>query len=117
MSTAVQLLPVPFSDLEPFAAWAGETETVRNHYRIDRKQAELDAFAAALVPRLADICRHLDQFPLDNMPDDARRLYYMLLSVAEVAPSVEGYHASSVPYGYDSRKFAAQEDFPLQPRY
>ncbi len=112
-----QPLPPGFDDLEPFLPWAGETETVRNHYRIDRKQSEIEAFAGAIVPRLTAICEYLDAFPVNEMPDDARRLYYMMLSVAEAAPSVEGYHAPSVPYGYDSRRFQAQEDFPLRPRY
>jgi hypothetical protein len=109
-------LPEDFHNLEPFIAWAGETETIRNHYRIGRSQEEIDAFAAAMVPRLSVICAYLDTFPLNDMPVDARRLYYMMLSVAEVAPSVEGYHAPAVPYGYDSRRFRAQEDFPLRPR-
>jgi hypothetical protein len=117
MNASTALLPNGFADLEPFVGWAGATETERNHYRIDRTQAEIDAFAAAVVPRLTDICAHLDSFPLNDMPADARRLYYLMLSTAEAAPSVEGYRAPSVPYGYDSRKFQAQEDFPLRPRY
>src|SRR5580658_7349015 len=102
---ARQQLPHGFEDLERFLPWAGETETVRNHYRIDRTQSEIETFTGSIVPRLAEICDLLDAFPLDDMPDDARRLYYMMLSVAEAAPSVEGYHAPSVPYGYDSRRF------------
>jgi hypothetical protein len=117
MTASVPLFPSAFAVFEPFADWAGATETLRNHYRIDRSQAEIDAFAATVVPRLAEICAYLDRFPLDDMPPDARRLYYLMLSTAEVAPSVEGYHTPSVPYGYDSRKFRAQEDFPLRPRY
>jgi hypothetical protein len=114
---AAALLPAGFADLEPLTAWGGATETARNHHRIDSTQAEIEAFAAAMLPRLDAICAHLDAFPLDAMPDDARRLYYMMLSVAEVAPSTEGYHAPRVPYGYDSRRFQAQEDFPLRPRF
>ncbi len=117
MKPSVTMLPHGFGEFEPFIAWAGETETLRNHYRIDRTQDEIEAFAAAIVPRLAAICEYLDTYPLDDMPADARRLYYLMLSVAEVAPSVEGYRAPSVPYGHDSRRFKAQEDFPLRPRY
>jgi len=115
--TATAVLPPAFADLESYIQFGGATETQRNHYRIGRTQPELDAFAAAIVPRLDAICGYLDAFPLDDMPEDARRLYYLMLGVAEVAPSVEGYHAPSVPYGYDSHRFQAQEDFPLRPRY
>ena len=110
-------LPAGFADLEPYAEWAQATETARNHKRIDSTQADIEAFANAMLPRLDMICSYLDAYPLDTMPEDTRRLYYMLLSVAEVAPSTEGYHAPSVPYGYDSRRFQAQEDFPLRPRF
>jgi len=115
--SATTVLPAAFADLEPYAGFGGATETERNHYRIGRTQSELDAFAAKIVPRIDAICAYLGAFPLDDMPEDARRLYYLMLGAAEVAPSVEGYHAPSVPYGYDSRRFQAQEDFPLRPRY
>ena len=117
MSALGTLLPADFADLEPFADWAQATETERNHKRIDGTQAGIEAFANAMLPRLDAICTYLDAYPPDAMPEDARRLYFMLLSVAEVAPSVEGYHAPTVPYGYDSRRFRAREDFPLRPRF
>jgi len=117
MTALETMLPPAFADLEPFADWAQPTETLRNHKRIDATQNAIEAFAAALIPRLDAICEYLDTFPLDGMPEDARRLYAMLMSVAEVSPSIEGYHAPSVPYGYDSRRFQAQETFPLRPRF
>lgn len=117
MNPSETLLPAGFGDLGAYAGWALASETERNHKRIDSSQADIEAFAKAILPRLDAICAHLGAYPLDSMPDDARRLYYMLLSVAEVAPSVEGYHAPRVPYGFDSRRFKAQEDFPLRPRF
>jgi hypothetical protein len=117
MNATEPVLPAEFADLEPLADWAQPTETARNHKRIAETQPAIDAFAAAMIPRLDAICAYLDAFPLDDMPADARALYYMMLSVAEVSPSVEGYHAPAVPYGYDSRLFRAQETFPLRPRF
>ena len=80
-------------------------------------QTATEAFANAMLPRLDAICSYLDAYPLAALPADARRLYDMLLCVAEVSPSTEGYHAPRVPYGYDSRRFQAQEDFPLRPQF
>ena len=117
MSERTSALPAGFADLEPYAEWAQPTETARNHKRVDAALADIEAFANAMLPRLDEICGYLDAYPLDAMPNDARRLYYMLLSVAEVSPSTEGYRAPRVPYGYDSRRFQAQEDFPLRPRF
>ncbi len=109
-------LPPAFADLAPFAGWGLATETERNAKRIASEQADLEAFAGAMLPRMDAICAHLQQFPLDGLPEPERRLLFMLLSVAEVAPSVEGYGKPQVPDGYDSRLFRAQEDFPRRPR-
>jgi hypothetical protein len=117
VSARTTTLPADFADLEPYAEWGQATETARNHKRVDSTLADIEAFASAMLPRLDEICSYLDAYPLDAMPADARHLYYMLLSVAEVSPATEGYRAPRVPYGYDSRRFQAQEDFPLRPRF
>ena len=67
MTDATAMLPPEFADLEPFAGWALPTETARNHKRIDAPQSEIDAFAAAAIPRLDAICVYLDRFPLDAL--------------------------------------------------
>lgn len=114
--TPAASLPPEFAELEPFSTWALETETERNHHRIASTQVEIESFARAMLPRLDAIDRYLRQYPLDAMPVEARRLFCMLLSVAEVAPCCEGYRQPTVPDGYDSRLFRAQEEFPRRPR-
>lgn len=109
-------LPPELAALEPFAGWALPTETERNRKRIASTQAEIDAFAEAMLPRVDALCAYLAAYPLDALPEGPKRLLDMLLSLAEVAPSYEGYRAPTVPDGYDSRAFVAQEDFPLRPR-
>jgi hypothetical protein len=110
------ILPTAFVDLEPHVGWALPTETERNAHRMASSQAELEAFANALVPRLDDIAAYLNQFPLDAMPADARALFYILLSVAEVAPAVESYRRPVVPFGFSGQRFKAQENDPRRPR-
>jgi hypothetical protein len=110
------VLPVAFADLQPHAGWALPTETERNTRRLASTQAELEAFATAMVPRLDDIAGYLSTFPLNAMPEEARALFHLMLSVAEVAPAVESYRRSAVPFGFDSRRFKAQEESPLRPR-
>ena len=111
------LLPPAFADLEPFAAWGGATETARNRKRIRSEQHELEAFAAAMMPRMDAICAHVDALGMDALPEPSARLFCMLLAVAEIAPSVEGYRQPTVPDGYDFERFRAQEGAPLRPRY
>jgi hypothetical protein len=41
--------------------------------------------------RIADALTYCDQFPLDVLPADAKRLMQILFSVAEVRPQIEEY--------------------------
>jgi hypothetical protein len=115
MSAAV-VLPSEFAALQPFVDWALPTETARNHHRHESSSEEIEAFAAAMLAHFDAIVTRLNEFPLDDMPEPWRPLYWMLLSLAEVAPAVEFYHGPHVPDGYDTRRFVADEDFPLRPR-
>lgn len=110
------LLPPEFAALQPFAHWALPTETARNHHRHESTAAEIEAFATAMLARFDEIVARLNELPLDEMPEQWRPLYWMLLSLAEVAPAVEFYHGPTVPDGYDTRRFVADENFPLRPR-
>lgn len=114
--SAEAMLPPEFAALEPYAHWALATETARNHHRDESSAAEIDAFAAAMLARFDEIVARLNEFPLDAMPEQWQPLYWMLLSLAEVAPAVEFYHGPRVPDGYDTRRFVADESFPLRPR-
>ncbi len=49
----------------------------------------MHAFYDACFPRAGDAMRYCDQFPLDEMPDDATRLLYLLYSLALVSYPVE----------------------------
>ena len=82
-------LPEPFADLEPFVAWALATEDERNRRRRSSSMEDLRAFYDALLPRMDDVIAFLNQYPLDAMPDDARRLLYIGLSFMEVSTAVE----------------------------
>ncbi|SEK00708.1 hypothetical protein SAMN05518849_1264 [Sphingobium sp. AP50] len=109
------MLPKQFDELQVHAGWCLATETERNIRRHACTIEELRAFADAVLPRVPQIVAYLDRQPLDAMPDVDKPLFHMLLSLAEIAPAVESYHQPAVIDGYDSRRFAAQEDFVLRP--
>ena len=67
-------LPGEFADLEQFAAWALPTERERNARRRASPMAEINALYEAVLPRMDAIIEYLNQFPLDALPDDAKRL-------------------------------------------
>lgn len=113
--SALPTLPVAFADLQPFVAWCLATETERNARRLDVGMDAIVAFKDAMLPRVQDIVAHLDRNPLDRMTAEDLPLMHLLLSLAEIAPAIEFYRQPTVIDGYDSRRFAADEDFVLRP--
>lgn len=98
-------LPEPFADLEPYIAWSLATEKERQRKRISSTMLEIQTFYDALLPRMDAIISYLDQFPLEAMPADARRLLNLTFSLAEIAPAVEQFKQPSVADGYDATRF------------
>lgn len=102
-------LPASFEALEPLVPhWALGTQDARQHQRIHSTRGELKAFYDAMLPRLPDILAHVDKYPLGQLPDDARRLFWLALSLAEVAPHIELYRGDpKVPHSFDEARFVA----------
>ena len=105
MAVAVPAIP----ELDRFLEhWAKPTETSRSHVRWHATPEDFQAFYAAVLPNLDDLMDYLDQFPLGQIPDDARPLYYLALAFAEAAPHCELYDGSSeVPNSFSAERFVA----------
>ena len=88
---AENALPEGFQDLAPWLDWALEPERARTEKREASSMEEIRAFYDALLPRLGETIRHLEEFRDGDMPAPARRLYLMSLSLVEVANLVELY--------------------------
>lgn len=98
------LLPPEFPDLEPFAGtWCLATESERWERRMSSTMPELQALYDAGSPRLRDALDHCDEFPLDDMPEQARRLLQLVHSIIMVAMCVEIWHQPQVVNGADAR--------------
>jgi len=102
-------LPGAFRDLQRFVqGWSLPSQNQREAARRGSSAQERREFYEAAVPRLGAIIDYLDQFPLDSMPEDARRLLHLTLSVAEIAPNVELYKGSAtVPFSFEETRFVA----------
>jgi hypothetical protein len=98
-------LPDRFRDLEPHLAWALESEAAREARRLASTIEELRTFYDAMMPRLESIVEYLNQFALDEIPRDARRLLHLALSWTEIASAVEIYRQPQVIMGLDPRRF------------
>jgi len=103
-------LPQGFSDLEQFVEWALPSSTERNRKRRASSMDEINPFYDAMLPRLEQILAYLDQFSLREMPQDARRLLYLSLSLAEVTIAVELFHEPKVTGGCDPERFVVARE-------
>jgi hypothetical protein len=102
---AEAVLPEKFEDLEPFVAWSLPTERERNRKRLASSMAEIQAFYDAILPRGEAIIEYLNQFALEEMPMKEKRLFYLVLSLAEVANAVELFKQPGVIDGFDPERF------------
>ena len=96
-STGTGLLPAPFADLERFSQWILETENERYDLRLESSMAEMQAFYDAAFARLPEAMTYMDQYPLDDLPDDVKRLLHLFLSLVEVSYPIERWRQARVP--------------------
>ena len=69
---------------------------------------EIRAVYDTLLPRMDTILDYLNQYTLDNLPEEAKRLMYLTFALAEVAPYVECYHSiPQVPNSFEDTRLIA----------
>jgi hypothetical protein len=90
-------LPAEFADLEPYADWAIATERARYDKRVATAMDELQSFYEAAFPRMEAALTYLDQFSLDEMPEDAERLLWLYCALVTVSFPVEVWRQPRVP--------------------
>jgi hypothetical protein len=90
-------LPAEFADLEPFLDWDLATEPERYAKRLASSMEQMQAFYDAAFDRLEDAIAYCDQFPLDDLPDDARTLMHLMQSLIMVSFPVEVWKQPKVP--------------------
>ena len=102
-------LPKGFEALDPLAeAWGLPTQDARQAKRRTSSTETLQEFYDAVVPHLPQILAHVDEFPLDDLPPESQRLFYISLALAEVAPHIELYRGDpNVPHSFDEERFVA----------
>lgn len=102
-------LPKAFETLTPFRDWALPTQDERQQKRISSTTGELRAFYDACLPLLPKMLTYVDQYPLGQVAEEARPVFWLALSLAEVAPHVELYKGDPhVPYSFDEARFVAE---------
>jgi hypothetical protein len=104
MAESRNVFPQEFADLEPLRAWSLTTDAERIAKRTESSDDQLREFYDALLPRMDAVYEYLNRFPLDGMPEDARRLYDLAISFMEIANFVER-GRSRVAWRFDVWRF------------
>ena len=84
-------LPAEFSYLEPFLEWDLATEPERYAKRLASTMAEMQKFYDVAFPLLNDVIAYCDEYPLDDLPDDAKTLMHIMQSLVMVSFPIEGW--------------------------
>lgn len=96
--TTDALLPAEFADLEPFAReWVLPTSNERNQHRLESTMADMQVFYNAAVGRANDAMEYLDQFPIDDLPEQALHLFWLMCSLSTVSFAVDVFRQPKVP--------------------
>lgn len=99
-------MPSQFADLLPFLKnWSLQSQMARTEKRLSSNMEELTDFYNAMLPRMQEILDYLDQYSLQDMPEDANELLNLAYSMAEIAPAVEMFQQVYVTPTFDARNF------------
>jgi hypothetical protein len=112
--SAEPMLPPAFAGLEPFAAagWCLATERERYTKRLSSQMPELQELYDAAFPRFQEMVDHLDQFPLDDLPDAERNLLYLVYSLIQVSLAVDMWGQPNVIDAGNAMYFRTVEPAP-----
>ncbi len=96
-ATETAVFPPEFADLEPFADWSIEKDHDRYQKRLASSIGEMQALYDALVPRAPAAMEYLDQFDLNELPDNAIRLLWLLYSLTTISFAVDIFKQPRIP--------------------
>lgn len=99
MMDPAPLLPPEFADLERFVAyWDTPTSEERIGRRTNASMAVINDFYTTVQPRASEVLAYLDRYTLDTLPDDAARLFRLLLALTHASIAVEMHGQPRVPF-------------------
>ena len=90
-------LPSELSALEPYLDWDLATEPERYAKRLASTMPQMQEFYDVAFPLLNDVIAYCDQYPLDDLPDDAKTLMHVMQSLVMVSFPIEAWKQPRVP--------------------
>ncbi len=90
--------------------WSLVTMAERSARRSSSTMQEIEAFYAAMLPRMEAVLGYLADVSADDEAPENLRLLDLTKSLAEVAPAVELFFEPTISYGYDVSRFATDPE-------
>jgi hypothetical protein len=90
-------LPVGFEDLAPLSNWVLQGEKARYAKRVESSMVELQAFYDVAMPRMEAACEYLEQYAVDDLPEEGVNLLWLYCSLVTVSFPVEVWRQPRVP--------------------
>jgi hypothetical protein len=90
-------LPAGFEDLAPFTDWVLQGERARYAKRIESSMDELQAFYDAAMPHLDAACQYLEQYEIEDLPEEGVNLLWLCCSLVTASFPVEVWRQPRVP--------------------
>ena len=101
-----------FSDLSGFiGTWGLETAPERLNNRSTANLSEMQAFYDAVTPRLEEIIEFLNQFPVNEIPEEFRPIANMALAVCEVDDAINLWKLSELEYISDPYSWRTKSSY------
>ena len=118
LDNAAVVLPEAFAALQPFVSlWALGSETERNIQRHAQPMNAIRLFADTMMAHMNELIEFVNRKPMAEFDEVDDTLLQLMLSLAEVAPAVEFYGQQEVVWGFDPRRFVAEDDFSMKPKF
>lgn len=76
---------------EKWGEWIIDNEQARVRLRYAKPREELVAFHDDIYPQVKEFVEYIGQYPVDNLPADAKNLWWLLSSYIGIAVAVEMY--------------------------
>jgi len=90
INATTKLLPEGYEALESFVPkWVKDTSAERMTERATSTMDDIQTFYNAILPLADDAMALIDNYPIDDMPDDIACLCKLVLALPQVAMAVE----------------------------
>ena len=99
------ILPESFSFLDSWSEWIISDEVRRREKCAATPLTEIQNFYTAILESADSILEYLNSFPLEQLPEPERNLFFLMQSFIEASLSVEMFEQPEMDYAMSIKRF------------